>query len=93
MMYRSKCVKGIEKIDVNEYELCLSHVGEFHAHSSPGQSGVYMALRFISSPTLTNSLLPLKFLRHVSSLSIFYRYFHPDCSSELACSPPLPPAA
>ena len=50
------------------------------------------AFRLISSPPLTSCLLPLKSRRNVASLSIFYRYFHANCSSELAnCMPPLLP--
>ncbi len=50
------------------------------------------AFRPIRSPPLTSCLLPLKFRRYVTSLSIFYRYFHVNCSSELAnCMPPLLP--
>ncbi len=48
------------------------------------------AFRLIISPPLTDCLQPLKSLRSVASLSIFYRYFHAYCSSELAaCMPPL----
>ncbi len=48
------------------------------------------ALRLISSPSSTDNLLPLKSRRQVASLSILYRYFHSDCSSELANYMPLP---
>ena len=41
------------------------------------------------SPPLTDCLDSLSHRRNVASLSIFYRYFHADCSSELAnCMPP-----
>merc|ERR1712035_111623 len=47
------------------------------------------AFRLINSPPLTDCLQPLLFRRNVASLSIFYRYFHANCSSELAnCMPP-----
>ena len=50
------------------------------------------AFRLIRSPPLTSCLLPLKSRRDVASLSVFYRYFHANCSSELAnCMPPLLP--
>ena len=43
------------------------------------------AFRLIDSPSLTDCLDS----HNVASLSIFYRYFHADCSSELAnCMPP-----
>merc|ERR1712035_79188 len=47
------------------------------------------AFRLINSPPLTDCLQPLLFRRNVANLSIFYRYFHANCSSELAnCMPP-----
>ncbi len=42
------------------------------------------AFRLIRSPLLIIYLLPLNFRRSVASLSIFYCYFHANCSSELA---------
>ena len=45
------------------------------------------AFRLISSPPLTDCLDCLSHRRNVASLSIFYRYFHADCSSEFACLP------
>ena len=50
------------------------------------------AFRQINSPPLTDCLDTLSHCFNVASLSIFYRYFHADCSSELAnCMPyPLP---
>ena len=48
------------------------------------------AIRLISSPPLTNCLPSLKLRRNVASLAIFYRYFHANCSFDLAnCMPPL----
>ncbi len=48
------------------------------------------AFRLISSPPLTNCVQPLKLRRNVASLSISYRYFHANCSSDLTnCMPPL----
>ena len=47
------------------------------------------AIRLINSPSLTYCLQPLAIRRNVASLSIFYRFFHGYCSSELAdCVPP-----
>ncbi len=47
------------------------------------------AFRLINSPPLTDYILPLNLRRNVASLSIFYRYFRANCSSELAnCMPP-----
>ncbi len=48
------------------------------------------AYRNFSSPYLTDNFLPHKFRRQVASLSIFYRYFHSECFSELANCMPLP---
>ncbi len=50
------------------------------------------AFRLINSPLLTGCILPLNLRRNNVSLSIFYRCFHDNCSSELAnCMPPLLP--
>ena len=47
------------------------------------------AIRLIASPSLTTSLTPLCIRRSVASLSLFYRYYHNQCSSELSnCVPP-----
>ena len=47
------------------------------------------AFRLINCPPLTDCFQSLKHRRSVASLSIFYRYFHGYCSSELAnCMPP-----
>ena len=49
-------------------------------------------IRLINSLPLTDCLDSLSHRRNVASLSIFYRYFHADCSSELAnCMPPALP--
>ena len=49
----------------------------------------FKAFHLINSPPLTDCLQSLKNRRNVASLSIFYRYFHGYCSSELAnCMPP-----
>ncbi len=50
------------------------------------------AFPLINSPPLTDSILPLNLRCSVASLSIFYRYFHANRSSDLAnCMPPLLP--
>ena len=50
------------------------------------------AFRLINSRPLTDCLDSLSHGQNVTSLSIFYRYFHADCSSELAnCLPCLLP--
>ena len=41
------------------------------------------AIRLINNPNLTNSLQSLSHRRLVADLSIFYRYFHGDCSQEI----------
>ena len=47
------------------------------------------ALRLINSSLLTDGLDYLSHQRNVASLSLFYRNFYADCSSELAnCMPP-----
>ena len=47
------------------------------------------AFLLINSPPLTDCLNSLSHRRNVASLSIFYRYFHAEYSSELAnCMPP-----
>merc|ERR1712035_64189 len=63
-------------------------------HTSLLNSVKSKAFRLINSPPLTDCLQSLKIRHSVASLSIFYRYFHGNCSSELAnCMPPHPPAA
>ncbi len=48
------------------------------------------AIRLISSPPLTNCLPSFRLRRSVASLGIFYRYFHANCSFDIAnCIPPL----
>ena len=41
------------------------------------------AIRLINNPNLTNSLQSLSHCRLVADLSIFYRYFHGNCSQEI----------
>ncbi|MPC66742.1 hypothetical protein E2C01_060893 [Portunus trituberculatus] len=48
------------------------------------------AFRFMNSSGLTDSLQPLSHCPNVASLSIFYCYFHANCSTDFAnCMPPL----
>ena len=48
------------------------------------------AFRLISSFPLTDSLQPPSFRQNVTSLAIFYQYFHANCSIDIAnCMPPL----
>ncbi len=68
------------------------HVWGGSTHTALLDRAESKAFRLISSPPLTSFFLPLKSRRNVASLSIFYRYFHAHCSSELAnCMPPLLP--
>lgn len=48
------------------------------------------AIRLIADPDLTSNLQSLAHRRAVASLSLFYRYYHGFCSTELASSVPLP---
>lgn len=50
------------------------------------------ALHLISFPTLTSNFLPFKLHYNVASPSIFYLYFHDDCSCKFANCIPPPPA-
>ncbi len=77
------------------YSPCIKyacHVWGGSTHTALVDRVESKAFRLIRSPPVTSCLLPLKFRRSVTSLSIFYRYFHSNCSSELAnCMPPLLP--
>ena len=48
------------------------------------------AVRLIDDPNLTNSLPSLAHRRAVSSLALFYRYYHGRCSDELTAVVPKP---
>lgn len=72
---------------------------EYCCHVWGGAPSSYLSLldsiqrkcvRLIGAPTLTNNLQSLSHRRDVASLSLFYRYYHGRCSSELASSVPLP---
>ena len=41
------------------------------------------AIRLVNNPNLTNSLQSLSHRRLIADLSIFYRYFHGNCSKEI----------
>ena len=50
------------------------------------------AFRLINSPPLTDCLYFLSHRRNIAYSSLFYQYFHADCSSDLAnCMPPSIP--
>ena len=73
------------------YEVWLSCLGRLNSQLYwTGRS--LKLFRLINSLPLTDCLDSLNHRRNVASLSIFYSYFHADCSSELAnCMPPLLP--
>lgn len=67
-----------------------SHVWGGSSHTALLDRVESKALRLINSPPLTNCLQSLSHRRNVASLSIFYRYFHGNCSTDLAnCMPRL----
>ena len=69
-------------------EYC-SHVWEGSTNTALLNRVESKAFHLINSPPLTDCLDYLRHRHNVASLSIFYRYFHADCSSELAnCMPP-----
>ncbi len=69
-----------------------SHIWRGSTHTALLNRVESKAFRLINSYPLTDCILPLNLRREVASLSIFYRYFHAYCSSEVAnCMPPLLP--
>ncbi len=75
---------------LGKYGVCFTCVGWLHSYSSFGQGGMksFSSHQFLSSICLQ----PLSYRCNVASLAIFYRYFHANCSSDLAnCMPPLLP--
>ncbi len=71
-----------------------SHIWGSSTHTALLDRVESKALLLIGCSHLTNCLLTLKSRLTVASLSIFYRYFHAYCSSELAdCMPPPSPLA
>ena len=60
------------------YGVWFSCLWEFNSHSFT------KAFCLINSPLLTACLDSLSQLLNVASLSLFYCYFHADCSSEIA---------
>ena len=74
------------------YGAWLSCLGVSSTHTALLNRVESKAFRLISSPPLTDCLDSLSHRGNVASLSLFYCYFHADCSSELAnCMPPLFP--
>ena len=67
-----------------------SHVWGSSPHTALLAKVESKAFRLINSPSLTSSLLPLSLRRNVASLSLFYRYYHKQCSSELSNNMPPP---
>ncbi len=66
------------------------HVWGGSTHTSLLDRIVSKALCLINCSSLTHNLPSLSLRRDVAALSIFYRFFHADCSSELAnCMPSL----
>ena len=66
-----------------------SHVWGGSTHTALLNRVESKAFRLINSPPLTDCLQSVSLRRDVGSLAVFYRYFHSDCSSELAnCMPP-----
>ncbi len=66
-----------------------SHIWGGSTHTALLNRVESKALRLTDCPHLSYCHLPLKSRRTVASLSIFYRYFHAHCSSEVAdCMPP-----
>ena len=69
-----------------------AHVWGGSTHTALLNRVEYKAFRLINSPPLTDCLDSLSHRRNVAYSSIFYRYIHADCSSELAnCMPPSLP--
>ena len=67
-----------------------SHVWGGSTHTALLNRVESKAFRLINSRPLTDSLQPLSLRRNVASLSLFYRYYHGHCSSELSESIPPP---
>ena len=69
-----------------------SHVWRCSTHIARLNKVEFKAFRLINSPPLTDCLDSLSQRRNITSLALFYRYFHAECSSELAncLPPPLP---
>merc|ERR1712035_290190 len=67
-----------------------SHIWGGSTHTSLLKKVESKAFRLINSPPLTDCLQSLKIRLSVASLSVFYRYFHGNCSSELANCMPTP---
>ena len=67
-----------------------SHVWGGSTHTALLNRVESKACRLINSSPLTDCLQPLSHCRNIASLALFYRYFHANCSSDLAnCIPSL----
>ena len=66
-----------------------SHVWRGSTHTALLNWVESKAFHLINSPPLTDCLDSLSHLCNVASLSLFYCYFHADCSSKLANCMPL----
>ena len=67
-----------------------SHVWGGSTHTALLNRVESKTFRLINSSPLTDCLQPLSHHRNVAFLALFYRYFHANCSSDLAnCVPPL----
>ena len=69
--------------------LSASHVWGGFTHTELLNKIESKAFRLIDSPLLTDCLQLLTLHRNAASLAIIYRYFHANCSSELADCMPL----
>ena len=69
-----------------------SHVWWGSTHTALLNRVESKAFRLINYSSLVDCLQPLSHRRNIASLALFYRYFHANCSSDLAnCVPPLLP--
>ena len=90
----SRAYSGKKKVfNVLVYFSIVLFMASYHyitKNCNISQTTLCIAENIINSPPLTDCLDSLSQRHNVASLSIFYRYFHVDCSSELAnCMPPL----
>ena len=70
----------------------VSHVWGGSTHTALLNRVESKTFRLINSSPLTDCIQSLSHRRNVASLALFYRYFHANCSSDLAnCVPPLLP--
>ena len=96
MLYRLKNFFTPEQL----LSLYMGHIRpcmEYASHIWSGSSHVSLldkvekkAFRLINLPKLTNSIQPLYQRRDVGTLSLFYRYYNGQCSSEISDCVPKP---